>query len=39
VLPLALTDVPPGQYALRVLASLPDGSVDDVSREIRMTVR
>jgi hypothetical protein len=39
VLPLTLTDVPPGQYALRVQASLPDSAGDDVSREIRIVVR
>jgi hypothetical protein len=39
VLPLTLTDIPPGQYALRVLASSPDDDVDDVSRDIRVVVR
>jgi VWFA-related protein len=39
VLPLTLTDVPPGQYALRVQVSLPDSPGDDVSREIRIVVR
>jgi VWFA-related protein len=39
VLPLTLTDIAPGQYALRVHAALPDSAGDDVSREIRIVVR
>jgi hypothetical protein len=39
VLPLALTNIPPGQYALRVRASPRDGADADVSHDIRILVR